>query len=497
VQLNGKSGPRSDLDTTFLVLAGIAWATGLLYLVVRANLPSPVRLVIVDGLHVYVGVALFVFVIGILATEAPVGAFETGRVLRQMRWLLGGLYLVLYGAGALLALPWSGPVRAFLVDLHLLAAVWTVVPTGWYLMRGRSATFRHAFASRSRVALVMILVPAALVVVIAPRTIAPLTLTGAGAAWRGQGLPHRFIDRMAMSPNGQDLLAGGEGLYVSRSNDRRWLQVALPPELVLSVALSPIAAYVGTTDGIYASERVGGPYRPLPFPSFEVHGIAVDSRDPRVIWASSRGGFWLSDDGGRDWIPESTGIQNPAGAWALAFFKGSLFASDSEAVYRWDGARWLPSSDQRFVVSLDPSADRRLLFASSMGQGVRSFDGHTWTESDAGLAGHGGGAIHVVAITDTAGSRAYAATMLDGVAVSTDRGRNWSPLRAGLPPGSVWRVLEVGHGLLAATDNGIFAYPLDLSPRPDPAWWLVIVGVSLAAALAASRLLHLPRGRRY
>jgi len=131
-----------------------------------------------------------------------------------------------------------------------------------------------------------------------------------------------------------------------------------------------------------------------------------------------------------------------------------------------------------------------------MGQGVRSFDGHTWTVSDAGLAGHrGGGAIHVVAITDTTGPRAYAATMLDGVAVSTDGGRNWSPLRAGLPPGSVWRVVEVGRTLVAATDNGIFVYPLDLSPPPNPAWWLVVVGVSLAAALAASRLLHLPRGR--
>ncbi len=495
VQLDGKSGRRSDLDTTFLVLAGIAWTSGLLYLVVRANLPSPVRLVIVDGLHVYVGVASIVFVIGILATEARAGAFETGRVVRQMRWLLGGLYLVLYGAGALLTLPWSGSVRAFLVDLHLLAAVWAVVPTGWYLMHGRAATWRHAFASRVSVALVVILVPAALVVVIAPRTIAPLTVSGAGAAWRVQGLPHRFIDRLAMSPNGQGLIAGGEGLYVRRLGDQRWQQVAFPPELVLSVALSPIVTYVGTTDGIYASEQVGGPYRRLPLPSFEVHGIAVDSQDPNVIWVSSRGGFWVSADGGHGWIPESAGIENPTGAWSLAFFQGSLFASDSEAVYRWDGARWLLSSNQRFVVSLDPSADRRRLFASSMGQGVRSFDGRTWTEADAGLAGHAG-AIHVVAITDTSGPRTYAATMLDGVAVSTDRGRNWSPLRAGMPPGSVWRVVEVGGTLVAATDSGIFAYPLDPSPPPDPAWWLVIVCVSLAAALAARRLLHLPRRRQ-
>jgi hypothetical protein len=500
VQLDGKSKRRSDLDTTFVVLAGIAWATGLLYLVVRANLPSPVRLVIVDGLHIYVGIASIVFVIGILATEAPIGTFETGRVVRQTRWLLSGLYLVLYGAGALLALPPSGPMRAFLVDLHLLAAVWTVVPTGWYLMQDRSATLRYAFASRSRVALLIILIPAVLVAIIAPRMIAPLTLTGAGAAWRGQGFPQRFIDRMAMSPNGDALIAGGEGLYVRRPNDQRWQQVAFPPELVLSVALSrgPTTAYVGTTHGIYESNQLSGPYRRLPFPSFEVHGIAVDPQDPSVIWASSRGGVWRSADAGRDWIPESAGIRNPAGAWAIAFFGGALFASDSEAVYRWNGARWIQSASQRSVVALDPSADRRRLFASSMAQGIESFDGHTWTKSDAGLAGHGGGgAIHVVAVTDTTRSHAYAATMLDGVAVSTDGGRNWSPLRAGLPPGSVWRVLEVGHSLLAATDNGIYAYPLDLSPPPGPGWWLLLIGLSLAGALGASLALHRPRGRRY
>jgi len=58
-------------------------------------------------------------------------------------------------------------------------------------------------------------------------------------------------------------------------------------------------------------------------------------------------------------------------------------------------------------------------------------------------------------------------------------------------------VLEVGRTLLAATNSGIFAYPLDLSPPPDVAWWLVIVGASLASALAASWLLHLPRGRPF
>jgi len=280
-----------------------------------------------------------------------------------------------------------------------------------------------------------------------------------------------------------------------------WLHVAFPPELVLSLALSagPITSYVGTTNGIYASTGVSGPYRQLLFPSFEVHGIAVDSRNPDVVWASSRGGFWLSVDGGGNWTPESAGIRNPTGAWAIAFFQGSLIASDSEAVYRWNGARWTQSSSQRFVVALDGSADGGRLFASSMGQGIESFDGHTWTKSDAGLAGHGGGgAIHVVAVTDTLGSRAYAATMLDGVAVTTDGGHNWSPVRAGLPMGGPPPLIQRAAGSYDALGEAdvvsiCVATPLGPGQTPDFSP-LGAIAAEIAARLRAGQLVILESG---
>ncbi len=496
MQVESKWWTRSEVKAAFIVLAGTAWASGLVYLVVRVNLPSPGRLAVVDGLHAYVGIASLVFCIAVLAATRSASGSKTTRPARWLWWVLSGLYFALYATGALLLVPWSGRLRTILVDVHLLAAVWAVVPTSWYLVQGRLQMLRSRPARLLAIGLALVFLPAAFVAA-APRAITPLARSGTGEAWQPQALAQTFVDRMATSPDGQTVLAGGEGLYVSHPGGR-WQQIAFPRELVLGLALpaGPVAAYVGTSEGLYAAAQVTGPYRRLPFAAREVHAIAVDPVDPSVVWASSRSGFWRSVDAGRDWVPESAGIQRPSGAWAIAFFGGSIFASDAIAVYRWVGARWLQSSDQGLVASLDPSADGRRLFASSMGQGIRVFDGQIWTESDAGLAGHGGrGAIHVAAVTGVSTARAYAATMLDGVAVSADGGRTWSPLSAGLPAGSVWRVLQPGPELLAATDRGVFAYPLREAPAPGLAWWTLLLGGSLAGASAALWLLTARRRR--
>jgi hypothetical protein len=260
--------------------------------------------------------------------------------------------------------------------------------------------------------------------------------------------------------------------------------------------MSPTTVYVGTSNGLYASQVADGPYRRLAFPSREVHGIAVDPTDAQVIWASSRGGFWKSTDGGQHWVPESTGIQHPEGAWAIAYFRSTLYASDAVGVYHWDGSAWQSSSDQGSVVSLDPSADGRELFASSMGQGLRVFDGRTWIRANEGLSAHAGarGAIHVVSVTAPKQVAALAATMLNGVAVSQDGGRDWSELRAGLPVGTVWRVIQADHRLIAASDHGIYEYTLPQLSIPGAAWWVLLISAALGTGLSAVACGALPRG---
>src|SRR5439155_10547450 len=99
----------------------------------------------------------------------------------------------------------------------------------------------------------IVLVPAAALAVI-PRALSPLAETRTGAVWSRVALPGVFLDRMAASPKGEGIVAGGEGLYLGES-DGRWRRLNFPSELVLGIALSagPTEAYVGTDGGAYAA----------------------------------------------------------------------------------------------------------------------------------------------------------------------------------------------------------------------------------------------------
>ncbi len=493
------------LGVGVVLLVSLAWASAALYLVVRSGLPSPVSLALVDGTHLYVGIASLAFM---AAKVARVGLHQrVGGVPEQLlwhrwiSWSLLALYSGVYGTGFLLLAPWPVGISKALVNAHLLTAVWTVLPSAWHVWHHRPWALPYLPRSRRRlprrfwIAVGVVLLPLAAVLAF-PRAVSPLAQTGNGNVWtKAPGDIRAFVDRVAVTPDGTTLVAGGEGLYVSRPAGSAWRRVGFPAELILALALprGSTAAYVGTTSGLYAGPRITGPYERLPFPSREVHGIAVDPSDPAVVWAASRGGIWRSSDRGDRWVNVSGGLTDPSTAWAIGYFDGSMFASDAFAVYRWDGSRWEQTSSQPLVVSLDLSADGRHLFASSMGLGVWSLDGHGWIRSDDGLVANHGGvrAIHVTSVT-VGGRRSFAATMLDGTATSTDGGRSWTALGGGLPAGSVWRVLEIGHGLIAATDHGLYAYVMPPASAAGVGWLMFVIGAALLAGLAGVALGAVP-----
>ncbi len=492
------------LGLGLVLLVSLAWATGFFYVIARVGLPAPVSLALVDGVHVYVGLASVAFFAAKLSRvgfrQHVDGVPELLAWQRWISWSLAILYAAVYSTGVLLLIPWPSVVSKPLVNAHLLTAVWAALPSTWHVWhyRPQALAYLSRWGRRTliRFWLGMGLVLLPLVVVLAlPRALAPATKSLLGAAWEPAGAEGLFLDRLAITADRRTLVAGGEGLYVTPAEVASWRRVSFPAELILGLGMSPSAVYVGTSDGLYAGQVADGPYQRLPFPSREVHGIAVDPTNPQVIWASSRGGFWKSTDGGQDWVPESTGIHHPENAWAIAYFRGDLYGSDAVRVYRWDGSVWQPSADQGLVVSLDPSADGRELFASSMGQGLRVFDGHTWIPADEGLSAHGGSrdAIHVVSVTAPQGARVLAATMLNGVAISQDGRRDWSELRAGLPVGAVWRVIQVDHRLIAASDHGIYEYPRPQLSSAGVGWWVLLIMGALGTGLSAAAWGALPR----
>lgn len=497
-----------SLGISLVLLVTLTWASALVYLAVRVGLPAPVRLALVDTVHVYVGLASLVFIgakvarVGLRRRVAGVQSAVPWH--RWVSWSLVVLYAAVYLSGALLLVEWRQDIRTSLANAHLLTSVWVAVPTTWHAWHYR----RLAFPSRSwrspvrswrrfGVGLGVTLLPV-LAFALVPRGLSPLADAGLGNAWTPEALPGTFLDKLEVTPDGRFFVAGGRGLYVGDRQLATWHRVALPPVsgrepvvLALTTSTGPVAVYVGTAKGLYAATTADGPYRSIPFPSREIHGIAVDHRDPRVIWASSRGGFFRSADGGITWTSASAGIPERATAWGLSYFHDELFASAGTAVYRWTGTTWAVALHQEAVFGFDVSPDGRRLFASSMGDGIRVFDGRTWTESDAGLRSHLGG-VHVVTVNQVSPTVAYAATM-EGVGVSTDGGRSWLSFATGLSPGGAWRVLPDGPDhLLAATQYGIYRYSTIAADRPGPGWWVTLLAVVVGTGLTAIAVVALP-----
>src|SRR5262249_20083533 len=195
------------------------------------------------------------------------------------------------------------------------------------------------------------------------------------------------------------------------------------------------------------------------------------------------------------WAGDSAGLASPETAWALAEFDGAEYASDAAGVYRLDGSRWMAVSQQSRVVSLDVAPALSRMFASSLGEGIRYFDGTRWATSTISGIGHGGGQAHVVSVTATGDGRLFAATSLDGVLASLDGGDSWFPLGSG-PGGEVGRITADGSTLVAATDHGVFDYATRQAARPDATWWTVVLVSGFGGgAGAAGLILWLSRRR--
>jgi hypothetical protein len=480
------------------VLVTLAWLSAVPYLLVGTGVRSPLRLATADAIHLYVGSAMVVFLVAKvvrvgLRTAVP---GVPGLVLwqRWLSWSLGIGYGAVVVTGALALVPWSAPVRGDLADAHLIASVWMVVPTTWHVVHHRARAYNRLRRLNAHrwLGFVLLLVPLGAAAFLGRAAALP-TQTGAGAAWTPAG-PPTFLDRLALTPDGRHLVAGGAGLFVARVGDAHWQRVgpfsADDPVLGLELPQrGPFAVLAGAVDGLWGAPQLEGPYERLPVQVTDVHAVAVDSAQPDSMWASSDQGMWRTTDGGRRWAPLDAGLGDPDTAWSLQWRGRSLFGSDAQAVYRWSGDHWSRSSNQYGVVMLDLGPDGQLV-ASSMGDGMAVYDGRSWRPTRGGLIvhNHNGGprGVHVVSVSFGAGGRAYAGTMEDGVEASLDGGSSWSqswPQLAG--DGVAWRVLPMGPDLVAATDHGLLMYRLPADGGVVWWWWLSVIGGGLVVATFA------------
>ncbi|HWM92016.1 MAG TPA: hypothetical protein VN493_14730 [Thermoanaerobaculia bacterium] len=260
----------------------------------------------------------------------------------------------------------------------------------------------------------------------------------------------------------------GEPLMRTRNGGLAWVDLGIGPVTALAadpsspqhLFASPVPEW-GRRPRVYESHDQGGTWSPLgSLPFYEtITRLAVNPANPKVVYAgTSFTGIYKSTNGGRTWSKASRGLpfpppcdrsfcsEEPVAAIEIdprdprllyAVFNYQVVRS-TDGGKSWDLA--MEGLDGEIYVEtliLDPERPNVLYIGTREGVFKSTDRGDTWQESSFGLPEaepFGDFSVLDLAI-DTRGSETvlYAATRVDGVFRSTDRGATWQPVDEGLP----------------------------------------------------------------
>lgn len=244
----------------------------------------------------------------------------------------------------------------------------------------------------------------------------------------------------------QDPAAGG-GIFRSVDAGRTWALAGLQGEAVRALEQSashPELLIAGTRSGVFRSNDGGDNWlriSPAGDPELRnIDSLAIDPRDPRVIYAGTYHLPWKTTDAGATWVPIAAGLIDDSDIMSLRIDRQNparLFASACSGIYRSENAaaQWvklqgIPYAARRTQTLVQDPQDPRSLYAGTTeGLWVSSDSGETWarvTPAD--------WVINSVAIVQAAGAqgaRIILGAEQQGVLLSDDTARTFTPSNAG------------------------------------------------------------------
>jgi photosystem II stability/assembly factor-like uncharacterized protein len=299
----------------------------------------------------------------------------------------------------------------------------------------------------------------------------------------------------------------------------------------LSIAASdPKILVVGALDGIYRSRNGGHDFERIsPANHAEiknVESIAIDPVNPDVIYAGTWHLPWKTEDGGKTWHNIKKGVIDDSDVFSIVIDRAqpaNIFISACSGIYRSDsagelfrkiqgipysarrtrmlqmdpidhnivyagtteglwktidgGTTWKHMTGSNIIINdvlIDPRQPSRVLLATDRSGVLASDDGGvTFTASNRGFTHRQAAAL----LVDRSNSNVlYAGVLNDkefgGVFISRDAGQTWKQNSDGLDGRDVFVLRQAADNtLVAGTDHGIFALPLNVSrwiPRDLP-----------------------------
>lgn len=323
----------------------------------------------------------------------------------------------------------------------------------------------------------------------------------------------------------------GEGGGVFRSTDAgvHWTSAGLDGHAVRALEQAPSdprELVAGALDGVFVSPDAGASWhRASPVDDAELHNVdsvAVDPRDPGVIYAGTFHLPWKTTDGGAHWMAIHSGMIDDSDVFSLVVDRQRsqrIFASACSGIYRSDngGAAWvkiqgIPFSARRtHIVLQDPSHAEVVYAGTTEGLWKTSDGGSDWK-----LMTPANWVINAMIVEPKSG-RVVLGTDQLGVLESDDGGEFFRVSNEGfnhrqvtafaldpLRPGHMLAVLaNAPEGMLETSDDGRTWFPLGgalgaeeiLGAYASPRGWIVTLKKGGLEVYAQNFRLWSPLGR--
>jgi photosystem II stability/assembly factor-like uncharacterized protein len=298
-----------------------------------------------------------------------------------------------------------------------------------------------------------------------------------GKSWRGSGLSGHAARALAQSASEPAILVAGalDGVFLSRDSGGSWERITPAGNTDLrnfdSLAIdprNPQIIYAGTFHLPWKTSDGGkhwGPIHAGMIDDSDVLSLTLDTQNPLRIFASACSGIYRSDDGGAAWekiegIPYSSrrtpvirqDASNPA----------TLYAGTTEGLWKTadGGASWRRISPRSWVINsmvILPrvgDAEASVLLGTEQ-HGVLASDdgGASFHASNAGFHHH-----RIVSLAVDPRDPGHAATVVEnapnGLLMTEDGGRNWLPMSAGLDGDTVRQIFSSPVGWWATLGSG-------------------------------------------
>lgn len=253
----------------------------------------------------------------------------------------------------------------------------------------------------------------------------------------------------------------GDAVYKSPDGGQHWLphnvglkeHVSFVNQFVFHPALSE-KVYIATTVGAFYTKNAGREWEERMHGMKEVHivtSIAINPKDPTILFGGTTGGMYRSDDATVSWkrinnglIPESELKASMAlGVNAIEIDRtnpATVYAGTTKGLFRTTntGEQWErigQSLPDLFISSilLHPTDLSQLYVGGPKGVWKSSDSGKTWQAINQGLATLN---IRALAMNPKNSQLLYAGTNGSGLYRSTDAGATWTAVPLTAAPGS-------------------------------------------------------------